>query len=112
MSNVFTLESLRDELETKYGSFVFQAGKQKFELPPLLRLPESERDVAFDLIRSSDEVQESGDLKEMQVLFENLIRVLTRDGKGDALLDIVDHDLLAMQVLIQKWTEKTQPGEA
>lgn len=112
MSNVFTLESLRDELETKYGSFIFQAGKQKFELPPLLRLPETEREQAFNLIRSSEEVQESGDLKEMQGLFEDLIRVLTRDGKGDALLDLVEHDLLSMQVLIQKWTEKTQPGEA
>lgn len=112
MSNVFTLESLNDELNTKYGPFVFQAGKQKFELPPLLRLPETERDVAFDLIRSSEEVQESGDLKEMQNLFEKLLKVLVRDNKGEALVELLGHDLLAMQVLIQKWTEKTQPGEA
>jgi len=110
MSNVFTLESLREELETKYGSFYFQVGKQKFELPPLLRLPKSERDVAFSLLQNTDDAQE--DLEAMTMLLENLFRVVVRDNKGDALLEAISHDLMSMQILIQKWTEKTQPGEA
>lgn len=112
MSNVFTLESLNEELETKYGSFEFKAGRQTYVLPPLLRLPETERDVAFDLIRSSDQVQEAGDLHEMQELFESLLKVVVRDGKGEALVEVLNHDILSMQLIIEKWTAKTQPGEA
>lgn len=110
MSNVFTLESLNDELNTKYGPFEFQAGKQKFELPPLLRLPKSERDVAIALLQSADEAHD--DLERMTDLLETLLKVIVRDGKGEALLDVLDHDLLRMQIILQKWTEKTQPGEA
>jgi hypothetical protein len=110
MSNVFTLESLNDELETKYGPFKFQAGKQEFTLPPLLRLPETERDLAINLLKHADESDE--DLKSVQTLLEDLLRVVVRDGKGDALLDVLNHDLLSMQIIIEKWTAKTQPGEA
>lgn len=110
MSNVFTLESLNEELDIKYGNFEFQAGKQKFVLPPLLRLPESERDVAIGLLQNTEEAQ--NDLKAMKVLLENLLRVVVRDNKGEALVELLDHDILKMQILIEKWTAKTQPGEA
>lgn len=112
MSNVFTLESLNDELNTKYGPFVFQAGKQKFELPPLLRLPDAERDRAIDILKSAEEVQAKNDLDEVKEMLKELLRVVVRDGKGDALIEAVSDDLLSIQILIEKWTEKTQPGEA
>jgi hypothetical protein len=110
MSNVFTLESLNDELNTKYGNFEFHAGKNKFVLPPILRLPESERDVAIALLHDTEDAQ--SDLKAMQTLLENLLRIVVRDNKGDALIELLDHDILRMQILIEKWTAKTQPGEA
>lgn len=112
MSNVFTLESLNDELNTKYGPFVFQAGKQKFELPPLLRLPDSERDLAINILKSAEVVQERNDLDEVKEMLKDLLRVVVRDGKGDALVEVLNNDLLSIQIIIEKWTEKTQPGEA
>jgi len=112
MSNVFTLESLNDELNNKYGPFVFQAGKQKFELPPLLRLPDVERDRAIEILKSAEAVQEKNDLDEVKEMLKELLRVVVRDGKGDALIEAVNNDLLSIQILIEKWTEKTQPGEA
>lgn len=112
MSNVFTLQSLNDELETKYGPFVFEAGKQKFVFPPLLRLPDAERDRAIDILKSSEAVQETGSLDEVKEMLSDLVRVVVRDGKGQACLDVIDNDLLSIQILIEKWTEKTQPGEA
>jgi hypothetical protein len=112
MSNVFTLDSLNDELEIKYGSFEFQAGKQKFVLPPILRLPKSERDLAYAILANTEAVQESQDIDAFQMLLEELLKVLVRDGKGDQLIEVLDHDILKMQILIEKWTEKTQPGEA
>lgn len=112
MSNVFTLESLNDELNTKYGPFVFQAGKQKFELPPLLRLPKAERDRAIDILKSAEEVQATNDLEKVTEMLKELLRVVVRDGKGDALVEVLEGDLLSIQLIIEKWTEKTQPGEA
>lgn len=112
MSNVFTLDSLNDELEAKYGPFVFQAGKTKFELPPLLRLPKTERDRAIEILKSAEEVQEGNDLEKVTDMLKELLRVVVRDGKGDALVDALDGDLLRIQIIIEKWTQKTQPGEA
>lgn len=112
MSNVFTLDSLNDELNTRYGSFIFQAGNRKFELPPVLRLPETERKVAYQLLTSADEVQETGDLDKVTDLLAHLLQVIVRDGKGDALVQLLDRDLLKMQIVIEKWSEATQPGEA
>lgn len=112
MSNVFTLESLNDELNNKYGPFVFQAGKQKFELPPLLRLPETERDRAIDILKTAEEVQDRNDLGEVKEMLKELLRVVVRDNKGDALAEVLNDDLLSMQIIIEKWTAKTQPGEA
>ena len=45
-------------------------------------------------------------------MLSDLVRVVVRDGKGQACLDVIDNDLLSIQILIEKWTEKTQPGEA
>lgn len=112
MSNVFTLESLNDELEAKYGPFVFQAGKTKYELPPLLRLPQAERDRAIDILKSAEEIQEQNDLDATTDMLKELLQVVVRDGKGDALIEALDGDILKMQIIIEKWTQKTQPGEA
>lgn len=112
MSNVFTLDSLNDELNTRYGSFVFQAGNRKFELPPVLRLPETERNVAYDLLNSAETVQSEGDLNKVVDLLANLLTVVVRDGKGEALVQLLGRDLLKMQLVVEKWSEATQPGEA
>jgi hypothetical protein len=112
MSNVFTLDSLNDELERQYAPFVFQAGRDKFVLRQVLRLPKSERDVVFLKLQELDQHQESKDTNAMEEVLWFILETVTDAGKGDKLVDLLEGDLAKGMVLLQKWMESTQAGEA
>lgn len=113
MANVFTLDSLRDELERTYAPLVFQNGKDTYTLRQVLRLPKSERDfVAFKLKFLETDNQEDTTEEEVLELLELIIKTVTDGGKGDKLVELLGHDLLTVKVLFDKWVEACQPGEA
>lgn len=113
MGNVFTLDSLNDELEKKYAPLEFQAGKEKFVLRQLLRLPKSERDYVSGKLKDLD-MENNENLTEDDALeiLGLIIKTVTDSGRGDKLLAVLDHDILKINMLFEKWVESVQPGEA
>ena len=115
MSNVFTLDSLNDELERQYAPFVFQAGREKFVLRQVLRLPQSERAVVFQLLKDLDASKETSDMDpgELEDALWTILSVVTDNDKGDHLVNnVLQRDFAKGQILLSKWMESTQAGEA
>jgi hypothetical protein len=115
MSDVFTLDDLNNILDTEYGPFVFQVGKEKFEIMPILRLPANCRNVVVDKIKTmQDEEGNPLDISEGEAIesMEMILSSATDGGKGERLLEILGSDILKIKIIFEKWIEKTNPGEA
>lgn len=110
MSDVFTLDDLDRTLAENYAPLIFQAGKEKFELRPLLRIGKTERDAISAQLKAL-EGDETDDQK-IEEVFDFVLTTVVADGKGARLVEILGTDLLRKKVLFEKWVEKTQPGEA
>jgi hypothetical protein len=112
MTNAFTLDDLNVALEKKYGPFVFQSGRQKFTMVQILRLPKEQRQT----VRAHLEVLESkkDELSEDEILslLKAILDYVVQDGKSDALMEVLDQDLVKLTVLFEKWIESSQVGEA
>lgn len=115
MSNVFTLDDLNEAITNKYAPLVFQAGDQEFTLQSLIRIPSK---VRVEVEKKLDDLGKSKDendtVSEDQTLdtFKFVVSSVTKDNKGRALVRLLGDDLAKYIVLIEKWQEATQPGEA
>ena len=130
MSNVFDLDSLREELENKYAPLKFEADGETYVLQSLLRIskerrtrvldamkalrPEdeedSESDGKIDVDLSDDDLDEDAVMSAVKTILASVVQ--GPDGRGRALVDLLGDDLLLHMRLLQKWQEVTQPGEA
>jgi hypothetical protein len=43
---------------------------------------------------------------------ENVLSTVTDGGKGSKLIELLGHDMISVQMLMEMWIEATQPGEA
>jgi len=113
MSNVFTLDDLNNAIESKYAPFYFHAGSDRYVLRQVLRLSASERALVTEQLKTLDSVDEN-DLDESVILagMETVLSTVTDHGKGPQLIALLDHDLLRVQMLLEKWVEVTSAGEA
>lgn len=113
MSNVFTLDDLNSAIESKYAPFYFHAGDDKYVLRQVLRLTTSERAIVTASLKELDSLNED-DVDEGNILriMERVLSVVTDHGKGSQLISVLAHDLLRVQMLLEKWVEVTSAGEA
>lgn len=130
MSNVFTLDSLREELENEYAPFKFEANGELYVLQSLLRVNKERRARVLDAMKSlrpeDEEGQETDGKVDVDLSDEDLdedavlaaVKTILSsvvdgpDGRGKAMVDLLGDDLLMHMRLLQKWQEATQPGEA
>lgn len=116
MSNVFTLESLEEEIEREYAPLRFKVGEEEFTLRSLLRVDRNERDQVLDRLRELEKQRDSSedDLSEDDALdaVQFVLKTVTADDKGDRLTELLGNDLLVNMKILERWTEVTQPGEA
>jgi hypothetical protein len=116
MGKIFTLDSLREELDNKYAPFQIEVGGEVLVMRNLLRLPEKERGAAMDALTAADkESQEEESAESIAKLEESLrtvISLVTADGKGQKLVDAIGDDLALKIEIVQAWGAATQPGEA
>lgn len=113
MTNAFTLDDLNKAIESKYAPFHFHAGDEKFVLRQVLRLSGSERALVVEELKKLDGIDEDT-MDEDVVLntIENVLSTITDNGKGARLIELLEHDLIRVQMLMELWIEATQPGEA
>lgn len=121
MGNVFTLESLQEEIEREYAPLRFEAAGTEFVLQSLLRIPQKDREAVVARLQTigatTDEDGEKSDAEELSEAdtveaIEFVLSKVTAGRKGAGLVKVLNHDLLMLMKLLGKWTEATQPGEA
>lgn len=112
MTNAFTLDDLNQALEKKYGPFVFTAGKQTFAMTQVLRLPKEKRDIVRAQLESLDNAKDDLDEDEVFAILKAVLENVVEDDKAEALLKVLDNDLVKLTILFEKWAESTQAGEA
>lgn len=112
MSNAFTLDDLNNALEKKYAPFVFQAGRQKFTLIQILRLPKEQRDIVRAQLQTLDDQKDELNEEQVKAVLKAVLDHVVQDGKSDALLEVLNNDLVKLTILFEKWVESSQVGEA
>jgi hypothetical protein len=124
MGNIFTLESLEEEIENEYAPLTFQAQGTEFVMQSLLRIGKKDRGQVIERLKSigaaagsdeeSDKPEDDEELDEDATIeaIEFVITKVTKDGQGRKLVTILNHDLLRLMKLLDRWTKATQPGEA
>lgn len=116
MSEVFTLESLHEELENEFAPVQFEAGGDSFVLRNLLRCNKKERQAVIarlkelEALNDADQSEEAEDATLAACQF--VLSTVTDDKRGARLLKAIGTDLLVNMKLLERWAERTQPGEA
>jgi len=112
MANAFTLDDLNKALDTKYAPFVFQAGREKFTLQQVLRLPHEKRQIVRAQLQMLDDKKDELEEDEVMVILKAVVENVMSEDKADRLFEILDNDLVKVTILFEQWVGQTQVGEA
>ena len=108
MSNIFSLDSLREEIEKEFAPLQLEIGTKTVTLSNLMRLPKKKRDtVMAELKRLENEDKEDIDVEALA------IDILADVSDNPALIrkGLEDDVALSMKIL-NLWMTSTQSGEA
>lgn len=108
MSNVFSLDSLREEVEKEFKPLQLEIGTKTVTLSNLMRLPKLKREKVLALMK---ELENEEKLKiDLESISVNIL-VEVSDNPTVLRKALADQLALAMKVL-NLWMESTQTGEA
>lgn len=117
MGNVFTLDSLREEVEKEFApvKIVLSDGTE-VTLRNLLRLPKGDRAkvvAKLKVLESVDKSGESEDSNELDLLATTAVEILVLVADhGKKLADELGDDLSIILKVLGVWMDTSQPGEA
>lgn len=119
MSNVFTLDSLREEIEKEFAPVKLAlADGSEVVLRNLLRLKGSERDKVVELLKgvkgvSEEELEDASSdrINDMLGVVHEILKTVAQ-SKGTQLVKELGDDLILTMKVLERWMESTQPGEA
>jgi hypothetical protein len=122
MGNTWTLESLIEEADEKYGSCSITFGNEKTELRNPIRINEKERQRVIEVLKSIQVEKEAAEVAEKAGedyestldTFAALTEILTLvgDTKTPKLLTKVGSDLAVLMALFNKYQVDVGLGEA
>ncbi|AXH48800.1 tail assembly chaperone [Mycobacterium phage Steamy] len=126
MGNVFTLDSVREEVEKEFAPVTVDMAEGSVVLRNVLRVPKLRRDKVFKLIDDLDAATKDADGKpipEEELGFEHMERtaesaielirlVADSDKLAEILCTVLEDDVALALAVFGKWMEVTQPGEA
>lgn len=121
MSNVFTLDSLREETERKFAPVRIVLGdKSEVELSSLLRLSKDERADVLAALEKVSELEEGDDDNDesLEAVVEAIARIFNAiaDKPAKLLRELDGPDvkvkLTLMSSVLTEWAKATQLGEA
>lgn len=117
MSNVYSLDTLRSDLDKQFAPLQLTLGDETYTLRSLMRIKDSDRNAALKSLaaldnKSEDEADSPESIGKLTNAIYDVIRAVTKDGKGQKIVDYIDEDLSLAMKIIELWTEATQPGEA
>jgi len=108
VSNVFSLDSLREEIEKQFAPVQLEIGSKTVTLSNMMRLPKKKRDFVMESLKElENEDKNDIDIEEIAV------NVLAEVSDNPALVrrGLKDELALSMKIL-GLWMESTQTGEA
>jgi len=118
MSNVFSLDSFREEAEKEFAPVkIGLSDGTEVSLRSLIRLGKKDREKVLSLL---DELQKDQESEEDDGL-ERIDRIagitselilLVSDRNGRTLVKEIDGDISLLLKVVETWMEATQPGEA
>ncbi|GAB4588739.1 phage tail assembly protein [Nocardia sp. IFM 10818] len=114
MGNIFTLDSLREELENEYAPIKIPLSNGvEAVLPSILRLDKATRKNVTKALKEIDKFQDSkpDDLDGMEDLVRKVLNLVAGEQGSQLLTDLGDDLALTMRVF-SRWMEGSQPGEA
>jgi hypothetical protein len=118
MSNLFTLQSIREEADRSFRPVVITlADGSECTLSNLLRLPKKQRLEVTRLLKKLEHLEgnDPDDLEsdDVDVFLETASQILCVVGdKGKKLVAEIDSDLTVTMKVMEKWMDSTQSGEA
>ncbi|AKY03326.1 tail assembly chaperone [Streptomyces phage Aaronocolus] len=104
----YSLDSIREAAEAKYGSTDIDLGNGVVRLLNPLRLPKTKRD---ELASLQDKLEQDG-VDQETVLSDAIVLVAESESKGKALLKAVGGDLAVLAEIFETYGKGTQVGEA
>jgi hypothetical protein len=115
MSNVFTLDSMRDEIEREFAPFQISVAGEVLTLRNLLRVPKNSRDEVYGLLDELSELQENTDEgtlaateKSAQIALKIIPLVADNKKLAKLLVENIEDDLALTLRLFNVWMEATQ----
>ena len=119
MGNVFTLDSMREEIEKEFSPCQFELPDGKtVTLRNLLRVQKSNREQVYSLLDELSDLnsKEGSGLSETeksaQIALKILPLVADSPKLGDRLVELIEEDLALTLRVFSAWMESTQAGEA
>lgn len=123
MSNVFTLDSYREEVEREFAPFKLQITEDvTLTLRNLIRIPEAKRKKAFSLIEElqdvkasdSTDISDNGDSLDLAAAIGLQLIPLVADNEtvANQLVEAIRDDVPLIMKVLEGWMEATQVGEA
>jgi hypothetical protein len=112
MGNVFTLDSLREEAERKYAPCPIELPDGTVvTLQNLIRLPSKVRTQVYDTLKLLENDDDGDtDFDAMVDAAAAVLEMVADDGPR--LVKELGGDVALMMLLIERWMQNTQPGEA
>jgi hypothetical protein len=118
MGNIFTLDSMRDEIEREFAPFQIEVGGENLTLRNLLRVPKKNRDEVYGLLDEMTAAQDSveGTLsateKSAQIALRIIPLVSDNEKLARKLVEKIEDDLALTLRLFNVWMEATQVGNS
>lgn len=119
MSNIFTLDSMREEIEKEFAPFQLTIDGKTLTLRNLLRVPKKHREEVYALLDElaavSDKDEEnslSSTEKSAQIALKILPLVADNEKLAGVLVANIEDDLALTLRVFSTWMGATQAGEA
>ncbi|AAN01778.1 tail assembly chaperone [Mycobacterium phage SoYo] len=127
MSNVFTLDSFREEADREFAPVKLElGGDDAVVLRNVLRIQKTRREEVFQLLEKLDSIakddegkqreEDDLDASEMEAMGDIALRMIElvadNDALGSRLVDELRDDLALTLKVFEAWMNATQPGEA
>lgn len=118
-NNIFTLDSMRSEIEREFAPFQITIDGKTLTLRNLLRVPKKHREEVYALLDElaavSDKDEESSlssTEKSAQIALKILPLVSDNEKLANILVTNIEDDLALTLRVFSKWMAATQAGEA
>lgn len=120
MGNLFTLDSMREEIEREFSPCQFELPDGKtVTLRNLLRLNRKNREQVYallddlaDISKESEGASLTETEKSAQIALKIIPLVADSEKLGDKLVELIEEDLALTLRVFSVWMEATQAGEA